>query len=205
MPSFTITQGSNRLKRGKSLEGARGSSQTLMLALLPSIDDAFANQQFGLFQKHFVDDPFNLTAIREYPFGNDSEGDVDAGPVICGLGGAANIVGIAAFQQNGRTQEAYKLRNEVEGLSFAVNISNKKSYFFGVMPMADAFLAWVNSFQGRPDKLNDIGVSWWRFHLFSAAILLCFYLIWRYLAFRRGDGYSSRRQILGMSTSVDKG
>lgn len=168
---------------GKLLEGARGSSQTLMLTLLPSIDKGFADQQFELFQKHFVDAPFKLTAIREYPFGKEGEGDVDAGPVICGLGGAVNIVGIAAFRQNGHIKESYKLRNEVEGLALPLSLSNEKFYFLGAMPMADAFLAWVNSFQARPDKLNDIDISWWQFHLFSVVILLCFCLIWRYMTF----------------------
>lgn len=169
----------------KTLEGARGSSQTLMLTLLPSIDSSFAEHQFALFQKHFVDAPFKLTAIREYPFGKEGEGDVDAGPVVCGLGGAANIVGIAAFQQNGHIQESYKLRNEVEGLALPLRFSNEKFYFFGAMPMADAFLAWVNSFQSTPDEVTKTSANWWVFHCFSMLLLCCFLLVWRYLTFGR--------------------
>lgn len=166
---------------GRSLEGARGSSQTLMLSFLPAIDRGFAAQQFALFQQHFVDDPFGLVAVREYPFGVEGDGDVDAGPVICGLGGAANIVGIAAFQQNGSPAKAFQLRNEVEGLSIPMAWQGEKWYFFGAMPMADAFLAWVNSFNARPDKFDGIGISWWPFHLLSAVILACFYLLWRFM------------------------
>jgi hypothetical protein len=166
---------------GKLLEGARGSSQTLMLTLLPLIDSSFAGQQFALFQKHFVDHPFQLTGIREYPFGTEGEGDVDAGPVICGLGGAASIVGIAAFQQNGRIKEAYQLRNEVEGLAVPLRLSGEKYYFFGAMPMADAFLAWVNSFQAVPDGLTKTSARWWLFHLLSMLLLGCFFLVWKYL------------------------
>ncbi|MBI1226994.1 MAG: hypothetical protein GC192_17315 [Bacteroidetes bacterium] len=166
---------------GKTLEGARGSSQTLMLTLLPLIDSSFAKQQFALFQQHFVDNPFHLTAIREYPFGMDGDGDVDAGPVICGLGGAANIVGIAALYQNGHLEESIKLRNEVEGLSLPLRLSNEKFYFFGAMPMADAFLAWVNSFQSSPDDLTKTSSNWWLFHLLSMLLFGCFFLIWRYL------------------------
>jgi hypothetical protein len=166
---------------GKLLEGARGSSQTLMLTLLPSIDKGFAKQQFALFQKHFVDDPFKLAAIREYPFGKEGEGDVDAGPVICGLGGAANIVGIAAFQQNGHIKESYMLRNEVEGLALPLSLSNEKFYFFGAMSMADAFLAWVNSFQAEPDDSMKTSANWWLFHCLSILLLGCFFLIWKHL------------------------
>lgn len=165
----------------KRLQGARGSSQALMLTLLPLIDSSFAEQQFALFQKYFVDKPFQLTAIREYPFGTDGEGDVDAGPVICGLGGAANIVGIAAFQQNGYLKESYKLRNEVEGLAVPLRVSGGKRYFFGAMPMADAFLAWVNSFQAVPDAPAKTSTDWWLFHLLSMLLLGCFFLVWRYL------------------------
>lgn len=166
---------------GKMLEGARGSSQTLMLTLLPSIDKGFSDQQFELFQKHFVDDPLKLTAIKEYPFGKEGEGDVDAGPVICGLGGAASIVGIATFQQNGQTKESYKLRNEVEGLALPLSLSNEKFYFFGAMPMADAFLAWVNSFQSKPDDVTKTSANWWLFHCLSMLLLACFFLMWKYL------------------------
>lgn len=170
---------------GKTLEGARGSSQTLMLCFLPSIDIVFAKQQFALFQKHFVDDPFRLVGIREYPFGKDGEGDVDAGPVIGGLGGAASIVGIAAFRQNGEPIQSRRLRNEVEDLSLPISIQGKKFYFFDAMPMADAFLAWVNSFQNQPDEALKEDSSWWRFHICSLLVLIGLYLMWWRLSIKR--------------------
>ena len=67
------------------IEGPRGSSIGLSLRLLGEIDPAFGKEQFDLVRTHFITTKFGLPAVREYPKGDYSLGDVDSGPVILGV------------------------------------------------------------------------------------------------------------------------
>jgi hypothetical protein len=51
-------------KTMRILEGARGSSQSLMLNFLPEIDADFAKDQFELYKHHYVDDIIEFTVVR---------------------------------------------------------------------------------------------------------------------------------------------
>jgi hypothetical protein len=169
-------------------EDSRGSSMSLMLVFLPEIDTAFAQRQGRLYLDRFVDRRFGLPGIREYPFPTVGYGDVDSGPVVLGMGGAASIVGIAALERLGERQLSRQLRNAVEAISFPVTWSGKKRYFAGQVLMADLFLAWVQSFQTVPD-IDNASVPW-RFHGVSALLLVMVYGFYRFLVFlaERGGG-----------------
>lgn len=156
---------------GTMATGARGSSQSLMLVFLAEIDTAFARQQFEGYTLHFLDDRFGLPGIREYPRGFSGSGDIDSGPVICDIGGAASIVGIAAMARSGRPDLSIQIRNAVEGIAWPWENADTKRYFFGQVPMADAFLAWANSFATAPDPPDSH--PWrWAFHAWSVLIIL---------------------------------
>ena len=156
---------------GSMVTGARGSSQSLMLVFLAEIDTAFARQQFEGYTRHFLDYRFGLPGIREYPRGFSGSGDIDSGPVICDIGGAASIVGIAAMARQGRPDLSMQIRNAVEGIAWPWENADTKRYFFGQVPMADAFLAWANSFAPAPDPPDSH--SWrWVFHAWSLLIIL---------------------------------
>lgn len=162
---------------GAAAGGARGSSQSLMLILLADIDPVFAAEQFALYLKYFSDKRFSLTGIREYPKGFTGGGDIDSGPVICDMGGAASIVGIGAAMRLERPDLGIQIRNAVEGISFPLEGDESRRYFWGMVPMADAFLAWANSFAAAPDPPEQ--ANWrWAFHgwsLLLALVLLAFY------------------------------
>ncbi len=165
-------------KTGNSLEGARGSSQSLMLVFLKDVDEKFAFEQFEIYKELFLDSRFGLPGIREYPKGNAGRGDVDSGPVILGIGGAASIVGQRTMGKY-ENWEAYEgLRNCIEGFGVAYTFHAKKRYVFGQLPMADAFIAWSNSLE---NKVGMVKVeSNWRFYfqVFSVFLVCMFiYLI----------------------------
>jgi hypothetical protein len=165
---------------GDMASGARGSSQSLMLVFLAEIDTAFARQQFEGYLRHFVDYRFGLPGIREYPKGFAGSGDIDSGPVVYGIGGAASIVGIAATQRLGRPDLSIQIRNEVEGIACPWENANTKRYFFGQVPMADVFLAWVNSFPPAPDPPESH--NWrWAFHGWSVLFTLGMFGVYRLL------------------------
>lgn len=135
---------------GAPPQGARGSSQSLMLCLLPEIDSAFAAAQYRLYEQYFVTSRLNLPAIREYPAGVEGRGDVDSGPVIWGIGGAASVVGQRAAAANGRPDRYVGLRNSVEAFGAAHTVFGRKKYVLGQLPLADAFIAWANAVEQAP-------------------------------------------------------
>jgi hypothetical protein len=150
-------------------QGARGSSQSLILSLLPEIDSVFAAEQYALYQKHFVDSRLGLPGIREYPKGIDGGGDIDSGPVIWGIGGAASVVGQRAAYVNGDFKLYKGLRNSIETFGVGFTWSGKKRYVFGQLPIADAFIAWSNSVE--KESVHTPTTVPWLVHLVSALIL----------------------------------
>ncbi len=129
------------LHSGDPVQTARGESQCLMLIFLREIDPDFAEEQFTRFKEKFIDSRFGLIGVREYPIGESGLGDVDSGPVILGMGGAASIVGIrtlATFED----VETMKLRNGIEACALPWEDERERSYLFGTLPMADAFITW---------------------------------------------------------------
>lgn len=153
----------------------RGSSQSLMNSLLFEIDTAFANEQTQLYKDNFLMFRFGLPAIREYAKGTNGEGDIDSGPVIWDVGGAASIVGIRALGLAGEVNLHQGIRNSVNAFAFAQTSENSKQYLLGKLPIADAFIAWANA---KNCQINQKNTYWqWRFQLISLGILGVFGLL----------------------------
>jgi hypothetical protein len=163
-------------KTGKSVDESRGNSMSLMLCFLKDIDADFAQEQFDSYKKDFLDSRLGLPGVREHAKGIDAGGDIDSGPVIWGIGGAASIVG----QRTMATYEEWNafagLRNSIETFGAAYTWDGKKKYVFGQLQMADAFIAWSNVSALESDI--DAYKWRWKFQLGSLAIiLLCFLCI----------------------------
>lgn len=151
---------------GSAIVQARGSSQSLMLVFLKDIDKQFAMSQFKLYRTCFVDTRFGITGLREYPKGKDGVGDVDSGPVIFQLGSAATIVGMQTMSAYGEDMTATKIRNAVEGMGISIQHDGEKTYLFGSLPMADAFITWGQSSMHK----TDIAVNFMAFHVYSLLV-----------------------------------
>ena len=154
---------------GKPLEEARGSSQSLILSFLPEIDSAFSKAQFAFFKKLFIQKRLDLSGVREYPIGQEGNGDIDSGPVIWGIGSAATIVAHRACLKNGDYALAQEIRNEIEAFGFPKTNDSKKYFLKGYLDIADAFIAWTRA--ADENKISP-GNSWWQvgFHLWSVVI-----------------------------------
>lgn len=155
---------------GKTTEGARGSSQSLMLNFLNEIDSSFSKKQFELYLGHFYTQRFFLPGIKEYPKAKSGIGDIDSGPVILGVGGAASVVGQRTMGVHRYWSVYQGLRNSIELFGFGYRDSSGKNYLFGQLPMADAFIAWSNSIEYAPDQLTDL--SNWRLAFQLCSVLL---------------------------------
>lgn len=159
---------------GNKTGGPRGSSQSLMLNFLPLIDSSFAMAQFKLYQKHFLSYRFGLPGVREYPKDKRGLGDIDSGPVVLGIGGAASVVGARAMLINGDCRKHIAIRNSIEGFGVPIKWSGRKKYLGGQLAVADAFITWANA---RSCECNSTKPTIpWSFHLYS--LLLIFSLSW---------------------------
>lgn len=140
-------------------EGARGCSQSLILNFIYKIDRSFSEKQFELYKQEFLDWRLGLPGIREYPIGVKGFGDIDSGPVIWEIGGAASIVGQRTMGIYGDWLVYEGLRNSIESFGMGMTIDSKKMYLLGKLPMADAFIAWSNSIEKSKTEVED-NVNW---------------------------------------------
>lgn len=173
---------------GKSSAGARGSSQSLMLPFLLDIDSTFAKSQFALYKKHFLTARLGLPGLREYTITDQTFGDIDSGPVIWGIGGAASIVGVRTMTAFKEYETAIGLRNSIEMFGCPSTSDAEKKYLRGYIPMADAFIAWTNANTITKEQENTCGSWRSKFQLYSAlAVLILSGMIlftWRKIALK---------------------
>lgn len=167
------------------MEGARGSSQSLILNFIKEIEPSFAEEQFSKYKEHFLDWRMGMPGIREYPKGVPGNGDIDSGPVILEIGGAASIVGQRTMGVYGDWYHYNALRNCIETFGVGYSSKSSKRYLFGQLPMADAFIAWSNSIEQAPVKVKKRG--FWRLKTQFLSFVLI--LLFGYLLFktRRGN------------------
>jgi hypothetical protein len=159
-------------REGDRRSGARGSSQSLILTLLFDIDEDYAAEQYASYKELFQDSRFGLPGIREYPKGVLGKGDVDSGPVILEIGGAASIVGQQLAGKANDWDLYCGLRNSIEFFGVSFTIKEKKRYVLGQLPMVDAFVAWSNSIETSPIVVGE--TSNWRlkFQVGSGVVLV---------------------------------
>ncbi|MEL7530879.1 MAG: hypothetical protein AAFN10_06210 [Bacteroidota bacterium] len=168
-------------KSGKVREAARGNSQSLILNFLIEIEEEFARSQFEIYKEQFLDYRLFLPGIREHSQGVDHNGDVDSGPVIWGIGGAASLVGQRTMGVYGENAVAIGLRNSIETFGLGTTIKGEKSYLMGKLPIADAFIAWSNSIEAY-EKNRLSTPKKWRFKIQLASLIVI--LLGGFLVFR---------------------
>ena len=183
---------------GAPIEGARGSSQSMIQRFLVDIDPAFARDQYLRFRTLFRSAPLGLgPAIREYPAGTDGPGDVDSGPLLLGVSLSATVVALGAARAQGDGRLAGALANYGDLAGLPVDTPWTRRYAFGVLPAGDAFLAWSKSARplvaARP-RAPDPDVSrFWRLPLLTL-FLLVGAAPWVVVAVRRRRRPSSRQE-----------
>jgi hypothetical protein len=176
-PDTKLVPHSTNAKTGETIEGARGSSISLILRFLTEIDPEFAVNQFKIYEGNFSITRFGLPAIREYPVGKGGSGDIDSGPVIFDIGFAGTIVAIGTLKSFGEYKTANLLSKTTESFGFSLRFGRKKKFLFGKLPIADAFICWsrVSNANSRILKIKDINCNSFgsilRFHIYSFLII----------------------------------
>ena len=160
---------------GSMLIPARASSQVYIHAVLPELDPTFAREQYERFRALFVEDWYGYLPVCEYPKGKVGEGDVDTGPLILGISPSATVVSIAAARANGDFELAERSVILSETIGVPWTTENEKSFWFGRMIVADAFLVWGKSLvswvESAPEPYPGSTPDWWRLRLHGVSLL----------------------------------
>ncbi|MEU8899245.1 hypothetical protein [Nocardia sp. NPDC048505] len=150
---------------GSVRDGARATSQTMILRFLPEIDAEFARSQYAAFRRQFLAYPGGFgPALREYPHGHDGSGDVDSGPLVAGISLSATVVGQGAAKVNGDPALARALGAQGELLGLPLTLPGSKRYALGLLPIGDAFVVWsatAGPLTGPLPPERDYGLRWW--------------------------------------------
>lgn len=168
---------------GAMLDGARGTSQVLILRFLAEIDPAAARAQYGLFRQQYVVLRLGVPAVHEFAPGRPSRGDVDSGPLIAGTSMSATAVGLGTARVLGDEEVAQAMAHAGEALGFPLHIGRKKYYAFGLLPIGDAFVAWSRSsvpwfVEVAADSYDSLVPWWWRLPFHAISLLLGLMLRW---------------------------
>lgn len=109
------------LPSGRQVQPSRGVGNSWTLIFAPELYPSHAKNWYDTYTRDFWQDHSWASGFREYARGTpDAEWtfEIDAGPVIDGLGTASNAFGIAAARSNGRFDQAYELSTEFAAVSW---------------------------------------------------------------------------------------
>ena len=172
---------------GRSLEGPRATSQSLIQTALPVVAPDLAPQAWLAYRSAFVTREAGLVGVREFPSGTKGSGDVDSGPLILGVSLSATVVTVAAARANGDTGQSATLDQEAEVLGLPLEWRGERRYALGALPIGDAWLAWARSEPVGPGRPSD--VTWWWGPWAVAALLPgLIAALWELRARRRAGG-----------------
>lgn len=153
---------------GKPVEGARATSQTMLLRFLREVDPDAATRDWVRFRELFASTNGWAPGIREHPQGVDLPGDVDSGPLILGLSASASVVALGDAVLFGDRRTAAALTGLAEATGFAVRSAGQRRYLGGVLPVGDAFLVWSATASGWVVPASETVAPtggpgpWWR-------------------------------------------
>lgn len=164
---------------GAPLEGARGTSQSIIARFLLEIDPQWGREQYARFRALFFRPFLGVPGVLEYPAGKSGAGDIDSGPLVFGFSASATVVGMGAAQTHGDVEVADALFQATEAVGLPFSTFQTRRYLFGALPIGDAFVVWSKT--ARPwltpwqeSHLPHLVNGWWKlpFHLVTLFLLL---------------------------------
>jgi hypothetical protein len=141
-PQTGLPAGQLNNTTGELLQTSRGCANSWIISLLAEMDSEYSKELYLKYKQYFLIERLGIKMFREYPKGVDNPADVDSGPIIWGAGVAASGLGIGAALKNNDYETANDLVKLLNIFSFENNKDSGREYFFGKLPIADAFIAW---------------------------------------------------------------
>lgn len=112
-----------RLPDGAEIEPSRGIGNSWSFLFIPELWPDHTPAWYARYEAVFWRDHGWAAGFREYAPHTDKEEwtfDIDAGPVLDGLGTAASAFGLAAARRNGRFDQAYTLAAQISAASWTL-------------------------------------------------------------------------------------
>jgi hypothetical protein len=179
-PTTNLPPGQISSANGRLIDPARGCGTSWILALLPRVDPTLSRVFYARYVERLGATRLGFRMFAEWPEGADGGADVDSGPIIWRVGMAATGAGLAAARANGDAARAADIRSLAQTLGFPWTSDGgaSKSYLFGQLPVADAFLAYGLSIDlpagSAQDDRGTLGLllDRWKFHALVTALQL---------------------------------
>jgi hypothetical protein len=151
---------------GARIDGPRATSMCITLRFLAEATPALGRELYESFRSNMMTTRFGLAGVREYPQGISGSGDVDSGPLILGISASASAVTIGAGRIMGDSEAVAHMVPAAEALGFPMTWNGRKRYANGLLPIADAFLAWSQTARpwfetpSHPDWKPFVSARW---------------------------------------------
>ncbi len=192
---------------GAVVQPQRATSTVMLVRFLYELDQQFAEQTYRTLRAQHVAKVWGFPAALEYPKGTVGLGDVDSGPLIAGVSLSATTVLLGTARQLGDHDLATALWHSGELLGMPVKINGMRQYWFGVLPVGDAFLTWSKTTRPwlQPElqtEYADLMPAGWRFpiHAVTVAGFLLFLAVIQTL--KRTSRWIQRQQVFTKEHSV---
>ncbi len=173
-PSTGLVPHTADAETGQPWQGARGTSQTLILWFLADIDPTWGQAAYQTFRQHYVVTRWGLPGVLEFPVFQPGQGDIDSGPLIDGVSLSATAVFLGTSRVYGDTELTAAIWQGGEALGWAVEVRDERRYALGLLPIGDAFVVWSKTAvpwltKPSPPAYTAIMPWWWRWplHLLS--------------------------------------
>lgn len=151
----------------------------ITIRFLAEAESELGAELYSKYREQMMTTCAGIPGIREYPKGVSGSGDVDSGPLIFGISTSASVVTIGAARIMGDAEAVARIVPAAEALAMPFSWNGKKRYIGGMLPVADAFIAWSQT--ARPWFAKTVVrpypqfvPMWWRLplHGVSVAIVL---------------------------------
>jgi hypothetical protein len=135
LPASEVTLGGARV-----VDGPRGCALSWLLAFTPN------HAWYARYLDTMSVDVAGMRGFREYPVGRAGHMDVDSGPILDDIGGAASAFGVAAARAHGDGETLGRMLLAEEVLAFpSLTRHGDEELFFGALPLTDAIAVWART------------------------------------------------------------
>ena len=160
---------------GAIVEGARATSQTLIVRFMAEIDPVLAQSDYVLLREQFLVRYMGLPGVREYPHGVDKGGDVDSGPLVMGVSLSATAALLGTARALGDAELGRHLWQSAELIAIPLPTPNGRRYLAAQpFAIANVFAAWSAATPLAPiDAVDATTAHGWRLpiHLVSGVLV----------------------------------
>lgn len=145
---------------GEAMQPPRSVCLGYSLPLIAEFDPKFAREQWMAAKRSMFDSRFGFGAMREYPRGIETAGDIDTGPLIGGFGPASSAFMLASAKSAGDREAFDDIMRTGETIAFPLSLFGSKRYLISAR-VGDTIALWAKTrppFYSSPEpKQNRTG------------------------------------------------